>query len=223
MKKKKKIKSNQMWSNLTKKEIFVSNTFLFFFFFSFSIAGYYLLIPQFAPVLADEYVEKGTLVLERERQMHPTSAVVRMQHKNNLKERKYIFFFFFFFLIENSLHYTNKKKKKKKKKSKKHFWLAGRAQRSKRRLRASAEAFCDAARGGKDFVQIVHVNYYELAFNCLFARRWRAALHYFAALLRENTWSRAFYAYVMAVVRFCISFLFFFFFFFFLKLIIIIM
>jgi hypothetical protein len=84
-------------------------------------------------------------------------------------------------------------------KSATHWWLYGRAHRSQRRLRRSGEAFATAARGGVDFVQIVHVNYYELGFNCLFGQRWADARCFFEVLLRDNTWSRALYAYVLAV------------------------
>jgi tetratricopeptide (TPR) repeat protein len=119
------------------------------------LCGYYLLIPQFAPVLTDEYVPQGLALLEKELKLHPKSAT--------------------------------------------HWWLYGRAHRSQRRLRRSGEAFATAARGGVDFVQIVHVNYYELGFNCLFGQRWADARCFFEILLRDNTWSRALYAYVLAV------------------------
>ncbi len=119
------------------------------------LCGYYLLIPQFAPVLTDEYVPTGLALLQKELKMHPKSAT--------------------------------------------HWWLYGRAHRSQRRLRKSGEAFVTAARGGVDFVQIVHLNYYELGFNCLFGQRWAEARSFFDVLLRDNTWSRSLYCYVMAV------------------------
>jgi hypothetical protein len=119
------------------------------------LCGYFLLIPQFAPVLTDEYVPQGLALLEKELKLHPKSAT--------------------------------------------HWWLYGRAHRSQRRLRRSGEAFATAARGGVDFVQIVHVNYYELGFNCLFGQRWADARCFFELLLRDNTWSRALYSYVLAV------------------------
>ncbi len=119
------------------------------------LCGYYLLIPQFAPVLTDEYVPTGLELLQKELKMHPKSAT--------------------------------------------HWWLHGRAHRSQRRLRKSGEAFVAAARGGIDFVQIVHLNYYELGFNCLFGQRWAEARSFFEVLLRDNTWSRALYCYVLAV------------------------
>jgi hypothetical protein len=119
------------------------------------LCGYYLLIPQFAPVLTDEYVPTGLALLQKELKLHPKSAT--------------------------------------------HWWLYGRAHRSQRRLRKSGEAFVTAARGGVDFVQIVHLNYYELGFNCLFGQRWAEARSFFDVLLRDNTWSRSLYCYVMAV------------------------
>ena len=42
-------------------------------------------------------------------------------------------------------------------------------------LSAAGQAFVAAARGAIDFVQIVHVVYYELAFNAMFAQQWVVA------------------------------------------------
>jgi len=79
------------------------------------------------------------------------------------------------------------------------WWMAGRLSRMERDLPGAIRAFQRSAKGGEQFVQLQHVCAYELGFCYLFSLQYDICSSFFARLEKENSWSKAFFAYVQAV------------------------
>ena len=80
------------------------------------------------------------------------------------------------------------------------LWLKGRMQRTNKQLSFSVATFTFAASQQVEWVQLQHLMAYELAWSTCFARDYTASLKHWQLLYTANNWSKATFAYMMAVL-----------------------
>ncbi len=79
------------------------------------------------------------------------------------------------------------------------LWMAGRFERLKGNIVKSNILFQKAYDSQNYMMQLQHVNDYEIGWNNMILRDWKAAIPHFDRLLKENSWSKCFYAYAKAI------------------------
>jgi tetratricopeptide (TPR) repeat protein len=77
------------------------------------------------------------------------------------------------------------------------LFMKGRMQRLKRQLPEAIKSFQLAEEGNRNWAQLEHLCYYELAWTNMFMNRYDDAMVFFNRLLQENKWSKAVYAYLL--------------------------
>jgi len=79
------------------------------------------------------------------------------------------------------------------------LWMQGRLLRSKRDLPGAIAAFQASARGQPAWLQLQHLCAYELGFCHFFSLQYARSAECWDVLVRENSWSKAFFTYMRAV------------------------